>query len=82
MYYNKKYLFANGVLIITLIVSTLEHVDDDSRQEEEHMTTSKTTLLASTTEVGKIHSCVVFINKTLIIIITKNIDLKSISYCS
>ena len=69
-------------MIITLIVSTLEHVDDDARQDEEHMTTSKTTLLASTTEASKEHSCVVSINKTLIIIITKNIDLKFIAYCS
>ena len=48
MYYNNKYLIANGVLIIIFLVSTPEHVEDEARQEEEHMTTFE-----STTKAGK-----------------------------
>ena len=61
--------------------STLENVEDEARQEEEHMDTCETTMLASTTEVGKEHSTTLFINKTLVII-TKNINLTFLSYCS
>ena len=77
----KKYLFANGVLIITFLFSTLEHVEGETIQEEEHMSTSETTPLSSTIEAGEEHSTSLFINKTLVIIITQNIDLTFISYC-
>ena len=60
----------------------MEHVDDEARQEEEHMAMSETTLLASTTELGIEKSTALFINKTLVIIITKNINLTFFSYCS
>ena len=53
MEYNQKYLNANGVLIITFLVSTPRHVQDVAREEEEHIATSKSIPLPSTTEVGK-----------------------------
>ena len=75
MYYNKYFVFSNGVLIITSLVSTAENVYDEAIQEDEHMSMSETTPLASTTKAGKEHSTVVFINNPLAIIITKNINL-------
>jgi hypothetical protein len=80
MDYNYKYLISNGVLIITFHVSTLEHVEDEARQVEEHMVASETTLLASDNQAGKEHSNVIFINKILLILITKNINLTFLSY--
>ena len=65
MYYNKKYLFAIGVLMITFLVSTLENVYDEARQEEEHISMPKTTPIFSTTKAGNKHSIIVFINKHL-----------------
>jgi hypothetical protein len=60
---------ANGVLIITFLVSTLEHVEDEAIQEEKHMAASKNTLLSSATQASKEHSNALFINEILVIII-------------
>jgi hypothetical protein len=45
------------------------------------MAAFETSLLASTTQAGKEHSNVIFINEILVIIIAKNINLTFFSYC-
>ena len=73
----------NGVWIVPFVISTGEHVVDKHRQDEyQHIANFETTQLASTTEASKEYSIVVFINKTLVIIITKNINLTFSSSCS
>jgi hypothetical protein len=46
------------------------------------MVTSQTIMLPSTTQSGKDHSISLSINEILITIITLNINLKFLSYCS
>lgn len=67
-------------LAIGVQLGTGDNVDDEAIQEEGHMSMPKTTMISSTTEVGNEHSTIVFINKTLVIIKTKNTSLTFL-YC-
>jgi len=82
MGYNYKYLNSNGLLIINFLVSTPEHVQDVAKEEEKQMATFEIISFLSTTEAGKEHYTTLFINKTFIIIITINMNLTFLSYCS
>ncbi len=69
-------------MIITFLISTPEHVQDVAREEEEHMATSEIIPHPSTTEASNEHFTTIFINKTFVIIITINMNLTFLSYCS